>query len=85
MKPLQTLLVTAKLALECSSKIHSVAPDKFHALISCSKSKGGHREVARHMYNSPLYREPVILAERRGIPFSILSVELIFIIRCLLT
>ncbi|WP_456772122.1 DUF6884 domain-containing protein [Bradyrhizobium sp. USDA 4369] len=45
------------------------------ALISCSKSKGGHRDIARDMYTSPLYRKSVQLAELWGIPFYILSAK----------
>lgn len=45
------------------------------ALISCSKSKGGHRDIARDMYVSPLYRKSVQLAELWGVPFYILSAK----------
>ena len=47
----------------------------FFALISCSKSKGGHRDIARDMYVSPLYRKSVQLAELWGVPFYILSAK----------
>ncbi len=47
----------------------------FHALISCSKTKSGHRDTARNMYASPLYRKSVLLAESWGLTFSILSAK----------
>ncbi|UTD26623.1 YaaA family protein [Bradyrhizobium sp. WD16] len=55
----------------------SIRPDaaSFFALISCSKSKGGHKDIARDMYVSPLYRKSVQLAELWGVPFYILSAK----------
>jgi hypothetical protein len=65
----------ARMALACASTIHSLGPSKFHVLISCSKSKGGHRDAARNMYVSPLYRKSVLLTEKWGLTFSILSAK----------
>jgi hypothetical protein len=75
MKPPGSAPSTAELALSCSSTIRSIGIDNLHTLISCSKSKGGHRDAARNMYVSPLYRKSVMLTERWGIPFSILSAK----------
>ena len=66
---------TAKLALSCSSEIHSIGHENLYVLISCSKTKGGHREVARDMYASPLYRKSVMLTEKWGVRFGILSAK----------
>ncbi len=64
----------ARLALSSAA---SILPDveRFFVLISCSKSKGGHRDIARDMYVSPLYRKSVQLAELWGVPFYILSAK----------
>jgi hypothetical protein len=66
---------TAKLALACALQVRAIGTDRLHTLISCSKSKGGHRDSARHMYTSPLYRKSVLLTEHWGISFSILSAK----------
>lgn len=65
----------ARLAFEASRKIESEGPDSFHVLISCSKTKGTHRDLARNLYESPLYRKSVLTAEGWGVPFSILSAK----------
>lgn len=65
----------AKLALACVSRVRALGVDQCHTLISCSKTKGGHREAARHLYTSPLYRKSVTLTERWAIPFSIMSAK----------
>jgi hypothetical protein len=65
----------AKLALACTADIRSIGPENLHALISCSKSKSGHRDTARNMYVSPLYRKSALLAEKWGLKFSILSAK----------
>jgi hypothetical protein len=63
----------AQLAMRATSDIEVLNPANCHALISCSKSKGGHRDIARNMYVSPLFRKSVMAAEGWGLPFSILS------------
>ncbi|MGY3235640.1 hypothetical protein ACVMAJ_002530 [Bradyrhizobium sp. USDA 4448] len=74
MKPPDEPTSLARLALTSAA---SIRPDvgRFFALISCSKSKGGHRDIARDMYVSPLYRKSVQLAELWGVPFYILSAK----------
>jgi hypothetical protein len=64
-----------KLALHAAKEIKELGPANCHALISCSKSKGGHRDLARNMYVSPLYRKSVMVAEAWGLSFSILSAK----------
>jgi len=64
-----------QLAMRASSDIEALDPAKCHALISCSKSKSGHRDLARNMYVSPLYRKSVMVAESWGVSFSILSAK----------
>src|SRR5258708_33081154 len=63
------------LAMRATADIEALDPANCHALISCSKSKGGHRDLARNMYVSPLYRKSVMVAEGWGLSFSILSAK----------
>jgi hypothetical protein len=63
------------LANRATANIEALGPANCHALISCSKSKGGHRDIARNMYVSPLYRKSVMVAEGWGLSFSILSAK----------
>jgi hypothetical protein len=65
----------ARLALDVSSRIETLGAANCHALIACSKTKSTHRDVARHMYASPLYRKSVLAAESWGMLFSILSAK----------
>lgn len=65
----------AQLAMHAMNKIEALGPDNCHALISCSKSKGGHRDLARNMYVSSLYRKSVAVAEGWGLKYSILSAK----------
>jgi len=65
----------AQLAMRATHKIEALGPANCHALISCSKTKGDHRDLARNMYASPLYRKSVIVAENWGLSFSILSAK----------
>ena len=65
----------AQLAMRATNEVESFGPASCHALISCSKSKGGHRDLARDMYVSPLYRKSVLVAEGWGLSFSILSAK----------
>jgi hypothetical protein len=65
----------ARLALEVSSKINRLGPENCHVLIACSKSKGSHRDFARNLYVSPLYRKSALAAEGWSVPFSILSAK----------
>lgn len=62
-------------AMRASAQIHALDPMSCHVLISCSKTKLGHRDTARNMYVSPLYRKSVLVAEGWRIPFSILSAK----------
>ncbi|HEY5063282.1 MAG TPA: hypothetical protein VIJ04_00425 [Xanthobacteraceae bacterium] len=68
-------LPIANLALRATEDIKAIGPANCHILISCSKSKSGHRDLARNMYVSPLYRKSVLVADAWGIPFSILSAK----------
>ncbi|MGM4929722.1 DUF6884 domain-containing protein [Tardiphaga sp. 619_E2_N8_5] len=74
MKTINAQTSLARLALASSDSIRGGSAN-FLALISCSKSKGGHRDIARDMYVSPLYRKSVQLAELWGVPFYILSAK----------
>lgn len=74
MKPTNAQTSLARSALASSDSIQLGSANCF-ALISCSKSKGGHRDLARDMYVSPLYRKSVQLAELWGLPFYILSAK----------
>lgn len=65
----------AQLAMRATNEVESFGPASCHALISCSKSKGGHRDLARDMYVSPLYRKSVLVAEGWSLSFSILSAK----------
>ena len=65
----------AQLALEIRSKIAAFRPTNCHALIACSKTKGSHRDLARNIYISPLYRKSVLATKAWGVPFSILSAK----------
>ena len=65
----------ARLALETASEIQTLGAARCHVLIACSKSKGTHRDIARNMYVSALYRKSVLTAEGWGIPFSVLSAK----------
>jgi len=65
----------AQLAMRATAEIETLGLSNCHALISCSKSKGGHRDLARNMYVSPLYRKSVMVAEGWGLSFSILSAK----------
>lgn len=65
----------ARLALETASEIQAFGVESCHVLIACSKSKGTHRDIARNMYVSSLYRKSVLTAEGWGVPFSILSAK----------
>jgi len=65
----------AQRAMRVTNEVEALGPANCHALISCSKSKGGHRDLARNMYVSPLYRKSVMVAEAWGLPFSILSAK----------
>jgi len=65
----------AQLAMRATNDVEALGPASCHALISCSKSKGGHRDLARNMYVSALYRKSVLVAESWGLSFSILSAK----------
>src|SRR5258708_22437215 len=65
----------AQMAMRATAEIEAFGPSNCHALISCSKSKGGHRDLARNMYVSPLYRKSMMVAEGWGLSFSILSAK----------
>jgi hypothetical protein len=65
----------AQLALRATNDVNARGHANCHALISCSKSKGGHRDLARNMYVSPLYRKSVMVTEVWGLSFSILSAK----------
>lgn len=65
----------AQLAMRATNEIEALGPANCHALISCSKTKGDHRDLARNMYASPLYRKSVAVAEGWGLTFSILSAK----------
>jgi hypothetical protein len=62
-------------AMRASAHVEALKATNCHALISCSKSKGGHSDLARNMYVSPLYRKSVMVAEGWGLSFSILSAK----------
>ena len=64
-----------QLAMRAAAHVEALNPTNCHALISCSKSKGGHSDFARNMYVSPLYRKSVMVAEGWGLSFSILSAK----------
>ena len=64
-----------RLAMRAGAHFEALNPRTCHALISCSKSKGGHSDLARNMYVSPLYRKSVMVAEGWGLSFSILSAK----------
>jgi hypothetical protein len=64
-----------QLARRAAAHVEALDPTNCHALISCSKSKGGHSDLARNMYVSPLYRKSVMVAEGWGLSFSILSAK----------
>jgi hypothetical protein len=68
-------LMVAQLVMRATSEVQTLGPANCHALISCSKSKGGYRDLARNMYVSPLYRKSVMVAEGWGLSFSILSAK----------
>src|ERR1700719_800224 len=74
-KPTDQKPTIAQLAMRATNEVEALNPTNCHALISCSKSKGGHRDLARNMYVSPLYRKSVMLAEGWGLCFSILSAK----------
>jgi hypothetical protein len=65
----------AQLAMHATKEVETLGPTNCHALISCSKTKGTHRDLARHIYVSPLYRKSVMVAEGWGLSFSILSAK----------
>ena len=65
----------ARLALDTWTKVNELGPGNCHVLISCSKSKGTHRDEARNLYVSPLYRKSVLVSEGWGTSFSILSAK----------
>jgi uncharacterized protein DUF6884 len=65
----------ARLAMRATIEVEFSTPANCHALISCSKSKGSHRDLARNMYVSPLYRKSLMVAEGWGLSFSILSAK----------
>lgn len=64
-----------QLALSAAVKVARLGPANCHALISCSKTKATHRDFARNMYASPLFRKSVLTTERWKVPFSILSAK----------
>ena len=68
-------LTPAPLAMRATAEVEALGPSNCHALISCSKSKGGHRDLARNVYVSSLYRKSVMVAEAWGLSFSILSAK----------
>jgi hypothetical protein len=68
-------LTIAQLAMRAANQVEALDPANCHALISCSKSKGGHRDLARNMYVSSLYRKSVLVVEGWGLSFSILSAK----------
>jgi hypothetical protein len=68
-------LSIAQLALQAAKNVASLNPSNCHALISCSKSKGTHRDIASNLYVSPLYRKSVLIARAWGLKFSILSAK----------
>jgi hypothetical protein len=68
-------LSLAQLAMRATDEVGTLGPLNCHALISCSKSKGSHRDLARNMYDSPLFGKSMMVAEGWGIPFSILSAK----------
>jgi hypothetical protein len=74
-KSLESQTAVSHLAMRATAEIQDIGPSNCHALISCSKSKGGHRDLARNMYVSSLYSKSVMVAEGWGIPFSILSAK----------
>ncbi|MGY4366292.1 hypothetical protein ACVW1A_002357 [Bradyrhizobium sp. LB1.3] len=63
------------LAARAAASFQDISRNDCHVLISCSKSKGTHSDVARNMYVSPLYRKSVLLTEAWGFSFSILSAK----------
>src|SRR5882757_4303000 len=65
----------AQLAMRATNDVEALDANNCHALISCSKSKGGHRDLARNMYVSPLFRKSVLVAEAWNLPVSILSAK----------
>jgi len=67
-------IIIAQRAAEAAVKIQQLGPNGY-ALISCSKTKNTHRDLARHMYASPLFRKSVLVAERLKLSFSILSAK----------
>ncbi len=71
----ETPASTAQLAMRAANEIRALGNSNCHALISCSKSKSGHRDLARNMYVSPLYRKSVVITEAWGLTFSILSAK----------
>jgi len=75
MEKLDAQTTVAQSAMRATAEIEDLGPSNCHALISCSKSKGGHRDLARNMYVSSLYRKSVMVAEGWGISFSILSAK----------
>lgn len=74
-KALDQTPTIAQLAMRAAREIENWGPANCHALISCSKSKGGYRDLARNMYVSPLYRKSVMVTEEWGLSFSILSAK----------
>jgi hypothetical protein len=67
MEKLDAQVTVAQSAMRAVAEIEGLGPSNCHALISCSKSKGGHRDLARNMYVSPLYRKSVMVAEGWGL------------------
>jgi hypothetical protein len=64
-----------QLAMRATNEVEALETSNCHALISCSKSKGGHRDIARNMYVSPIFRKSVMVVEGWNLPFSILSAK----------
>jgi hypothetical protein len=74
-KPSNPKATTAQIAMRATAEIEALGADNCHALISCSKTKGGHRDTARNMYISPLFQKSMMVAESWGLSFSILSAK----------
>lgn len=65
----------ARLALSCSQNIALRNASDCYTLISCTKSKAGHRDRAQDLYTSPLFRKSLLLTRLWQIPFSVLSAK----------
>ena len=68
-------LTPAQLAMRATAEVASLGTSNCHVLISCSKSKGSHPDLARNIYDSPMFGKSMMVAEGWGAPFSILSAK----------